>query len=247
MKLLTCNVWFDPYAQQARAVALLDGALALDPDVVCFQEVTEAFLGWWRAHPLSGRLPAQATAIDDEQGYGLLLATRLPHATFDTLALPTCQGRAALRMQAPDAPDVVCVHLESRDHNALTRLDQLDALAAWTRPETILAGDLNFAPRAEEDLSLRTTWRDAWAELRPHDPGLTVDDKANPMRAWMRPERDRQQRLDRVCARRDGHTWQITTIDRCLHTPLPHLTPPVTPSDHDALIVTITRSNHTTV
>jgi endonuclease/exonuclease/phosphatase (EEP) superfamily protein YafD len=93
-----------------------------------------------------------------------------------------------------------------------------------THGPALLVGDLNAVP--ESDLMRRLAahgWTDAWARLRPNDPGYTFESD-NPDR-----------RIDYVWARPDALTW-ITAIDVVKEPPNPagaHL------SDHLGLVVSL--------
>lgn len=231
LSLLTCNIWFDPYQAYARHTTLLDRALARAPDVLLFQEVTDDFVALWAER--AGHY-TWSEARGPGESYGLLTATRLPDAAFDTLPLPSYQGRVGLRLTSP-ALSITNVHLESRRPSTDTRIEQLEALLP--DHQDVLAGDFNFGHAWPEDASRPSPWRDAWAELRPWDPGYTVDDEENPMRAWMRPEKGRRERYDRVWYREDR--VRVTAIERCLTKPIAGFEPVITPSDHDGLWATL--------
>ena len=42
--------------------------------------------------------------------------------------------------------------------------------------------DMNWGEQADGEPQLPAGWHDAWLELRPGDPGLTYDPRANPVR-----------------------------------------------------------------
>lgn len=228
LSLLTCNIWFDPYQAHTRHEALLDRALATDPDVLFFQEVTEDFVAQWTARA-DGWTWTQARGPGET--YGLLSATTHPDAAFHTLDLPSYQGRLGLTLALPDLR-LTNLHLESRRPSTDTRLEQLEALLS-SGEHDVLAGDFNFGQGWEEDGLCQAPWRDAWATLRPWDPGLTVDDEDNPMRAWMRPGQGRRERYDRVWYRDDR--VDVVGIERCLTDVIAGHDPPITPSDHYGL------------
>ncbi len=69
-------------------------------------------------------------------------------------------------------------------------------------PLSLPLGDLNWTEELNGPLQLLEGWSDVWASLRPGEPGLTFDRRANAMiadkRGW------RGGRLDRVLARLGG-------------------------------------------
>jgi len=136
---------------------------AQGPDVVALQEVSR---GWvlgggadmltWLGHRL-GMHVAFAPAADQQFGNALLSRTEL--TDVEVVALPYGAGpqaRSALtaRVDGPGGQPVrvTSVHLQHRDDNVDTRLDQLAALEAALPDDgpSVLAGDLNAEPGSAE-------------------------------------------------------------------------------------------------
>lgn len=140
---------------------------AQGPDVVALQEVSR---GWvlgggadmltWLGHRL-GMHVAFAPAADQQFGNALLSRTEL--TDVEVVALPYGAGpqdRSALtaRVEGPGGEPVrvTSVHLQHRDDNVDTRLDQLAALEAALPDDgpSVLAGDLNAEPGSAEVAAL---------------------------------------------------------------------------------------------
>lgn len=136
---------------------------AQGPDVVALQEVSR---GWvlgggtdmltWLGHRL-GMHVAFAPAADQQFGNALLSRAEL--TDVEVVALPYGAGpqdRSALtaRVAGPGGEPVrvTSVHLQHRDENVDTRLDQLAALEAALPDDgpSVLAGDLNAEPGSAE-------------------------------------------------------------------------------------------------
>ena len=131
---------------------------AHDPDVVTLQEVSR---GWvmgggadaatWLAERLDMRV-AFAPAADRQFGNAVL--TDLPADDVRVLALPYGEGpqrRSAVTVAMPAAGgpvQVTSLHLQHREENTPTRLDQLDTLLADldAAGPAVVAGDLNAEP-----------------------------------------------------------------------------------------------------
>lgn len=136
---------------------------AQDPDVVMLQEVARGWVlggGADMATWLGNRLTMHvefAPAADRQ--FGNVLLSRTPLSDVEVIDLPYGDGpqaRSALTGVA-DGPGgtpvrVTSVHLQHRDQNTTTRLDQLDALDAALPDDgpSVLAGDLNAEPGSPE-------------------------------------------------------------------------------------------------
>ncbi|WP_454051307.1 endonuclease/exonuclease/phosphatase family protein [Cellulomonas sp. Marseille-Q8402] len=148
---------------------------AQGPDVVALQEVSRGWvlgggadMATWLGHRL-GMHVAFAPAADRQ--FGNVLLSRTPLTDVEVVALPYGAGpqaRSALTALV-DGPDgtplrVTSVHLQHRDANTATRLDQLAALDAALPADgpSVLAGDLNAEPGSPELESLGATgWTSA--------------------------------------------------------------------------------------
>ncbi|KDO26517.1 hypothetical protein SPRG_07919, partial [Saprolegnia parasitica CBS 223.65] len=138
LRLVTWNMWFDPRAQEQRFDALIVDVLALNPDVVCLQEVTPQVLSAIEASAL-----LQATYEHSPEPvcpYGcLILARRALRPKFANTPLPSKMGRSmvtcVVQGHMGTLPDVIIgtVHLESLNAPAM-REAQLRACAAVFLP-----------------------------------------------------------------------------------------------------------------
>ncbi|MEV7973199.1 endonuclease/exonuclease/phosphatase family protein [Cellulomonas sp. NPDC089187] len=132
---------------------------AQQPDVVALQEVARGWvlgggvdMATWLADRL-GMHVAFAPAADRQ--FGNVLLSRTPLTDIQVIDLPYGEGpqeRSALtaRVQTADGDwvRVTTVHVQHRDENTATRLEQLDALSAALPDDgpSILAGDFNAEP-----------------------------------------------------------------------------------------------------
>lgn len=144
-----------------------------DPDVVTLQEVSR---GWvmgggadaatWLADRLGMRM-AFAPAADRQFGNAVL--TTLPMDGVRVVELPYGEGpqrRSALTVDVPvgGGPlSVTSVHLQHREENTPTRLDQLETLLTGVDPTgpAVIAGDLNAEPGWPEIDLLSQMWASA--------------------------------------------------------------------------------------
>lgn len=200
--LLSYNVWFEDVAFEQRMAAI--GNIiqqAGSPDFVLLQEVTPDMVklwqqcAWWRGYHCSP-LPAGAPY------FTLLLARRdtvtlpaftpwasLPYANsvMGRGILYTCASLAGGRplvvgtthLESPTGRDQLFVQERRVQLEAAVR--QLEAAAAGRGADIILAGDLNWKEQRDGALPLPPSWRDAWLQLHPGQPGLTYDPQSNPM------------------------------------------------------------------
>lgn len=242
LRLATWNVWFSPHQLDARAELLLEELARCDLDAICLQEVTPRFVELLRVHPSFGAY-TRLEALDDEQGYGAVLLTRLPVQRSQRLELPTSMGRHLLlaRLEAPSgAPfTLATAHLESRRWNGDVRIEQLDAALPALRGggcDAVFCGDFNFDDGWDEDRHLRaaTDFRDVWGALRGAEDGYTVDTARNAMTAWHKGK-EKQTRYDRVLLHTPHDTLRpshVALLGTCAHPGDPALFP----SDHFGLL-----------
>jgi endonuclease/exonuclease/phosphatase family metal-dependent hydrolase len=172
---------------------------AQHPSVVTLQEVSR---GWvmgggadvatWLADRLGMRM-SFAPAADSQFGNAIL--TSLPHDAVEALDLPYGAGpqeRSALSVDVLVAGGplrVTSAHLQHRDENAPTRLDQLDALVAaeGDAPVSVVAGDFSAEP--------------GWPEIALLTDGagyVSAVDVAGDPAALTSPSTDPWQRIDWV-------------------------------------------------
>lgn len=176
-----------------------------DPDVVTLQEVSR---GWvmgggadaatWLADRLGMRMTF-APAADRQFGNAIL--TALPHDDARVLDLPYGAGpqqRSALTVDVTVGGGpvrVTSVHLQHREENTATRLDQLNTLLAATDADAdapaVIAGDLNAEPGWPEIALLAERY-------------VSAVDVAGDPAALTSPSIDPAYRIDWVFGRRVG-------------------------------------------
>ena len=75
------------------------------------------------------------------------------------------------------------VHLESLEHNAEIRENQLDTIfeifqamdsAREEKSSFLLMGDFNFGSNWPENTKIKTSYVDLWPYLHPNDPGIVL-------------------------------------------------------------------------
>lgn len=170
IRLVTLNTWKDEGDWTARMAAIGAGLTALQPDIICLQEVYVGGgrdTGQWLAAAL-GRHCTHLAAREKLRGgipssSGVAILSRMPPTGSIAIALPTTPddgGRNALiaRLATPQGPVAVASlhlsHLRSPDAGPL-RAAQLAALVAAADADMplILAGDFN-APATAPELAL---------------------------------------------------------------------------------------------
>lgn len=228
LRVATWNVWFAEYYQRERFAALLHEALSREPDVLCLQEVTDAFHEAMRqCQNLRWRLLETEEYTPSLDGYDVALWVRADARLIRcwTVELPTTQCRRCLvvDLMLPRKLEednwrvrVATVHLESNQpeaSNAQQRAAQLRAILPRLRAEPfeaevacgpdvlILAGDFNFCGTCAEENSLISDDPlvvDAWLAVRPGEPGFTEDTEVNGMMRRRQEGRRKQVRYDRI-------------------------------------------------
>ncbi len=215
------------------------------PDVLAFQAVRKdpaSEDNTDQATQLAERLPAfkhrafvAATRHKDGAEDGSAVLSKLPFAKVDHYLLSVgtdppekAEDRARriilhARIDAP-AFSVFNSHYSWVYPQAASNVNEALLYMGQTHGPALLVGDLNAVP--ESDLMRRLAahgWTDAWARLRPNDPGYTFESD-NPDR-----------RIDYVWARPDALTW-ITAIDVVKEPPNPA---GARLSDHLGLVVSL--------
>lgn len=176
---------------------------AQDPDVVLLQEVSRGWvqgggadMATWLAQRL-GMRPAFAPAADRQFGNAILTRGELS----DVAALELPYGAGPQRRSAVSADvalpaltlRVTSVHLQHREENTPTRLDQLRTLLDAERDRSVVVGgDLNAEP--------------GWPEIDLVTGAgfLSAVDEAGDPDALTSPSTDPQHRIDWVFVRGDG-------------------------------------------
>ena len=256
MRVLTWNVEGHTY-YRGKLDALVCNILALDPDVLCLQEVSPRL--WATLGPrLEKTLPhttypqyfgAEGKTTDL---YGNCICSKTPMTherdlVFETKSILS-RGFVCATI---GAIDIICTHLDSSPDRVQNRLDQIQQLLSYivTRPNNnrvVVAGDFNSGEESEEHAILEDWLHDTWREgtHSPVDRGFTEDSNANPRRAAVMVERGRvgelrQERFDQVwVSRKKSIVWNH--VVRCpMVTRVDGVKQFTYPSDHFALLATL--------
>jgi endonuclease/exonuclease/phosphatase family metal-dependent hydrolase len=203
VRVVTLNIWQEQGPWEHRLRLTAERLRALEPDVVCLQEVRE----------VAGRIPNQARTLASSLGFesvtcevaqewgggdeGLAIISRLPMVQRDACELPFTSGRSrrvclgAELGLAGDSSDcsfwIFTTHLAWRMADGDLREQQVLAVESFVdthrgEQPTILTGDFNAPPDADEIRFLRgrTTlagkrsyFQDAFASCNPGALGLT--------------------------------------------------------------------------
>ncbi|MDG4663231.1 endonuclease/exonuclease/phosphatase family protein [Mycobacterium sp. 236(2023)] len=233
LSVSTFNVWFDPFFADVRYQAIADLLAADPPDVMVFQEVTDAALdvflaqGWIRDHYVSASIVGRRVGT-----YGMLLLSRVPIADVTYTRVPTRARRGFLRadLVIDGARTALCsVHLDSGKRSAPLRVRQIRrifrALAADS--DAVVLGDFNM--RDKENHLIAPPFHDVWPALRPGEDGYTEDTSINDMR-YDSTAKKRHVRFDRVLVK--GQRWRPESIELLGTEPISPEHPRVFPSDH---------------
>lgn len=246
LKAVTWNIWFGEAHWQDRLDALLGTVAWLGPDVVGLQEVTPHQLGrvldnpWVRSH----------FSVSDVTGetlrpHGVLLLSRYPVRDLELIALPSERDRKLLVARVETALGALTLgvtHLESGRGQTEKRHEQLEVIRRRLagRGPALLMGDLNFdADRDPERWLLAPEMIDCWRAVHPHEPGLTMDDDENAMRASL-GKSSGSMRCDCVLLTAAQGAWQPERMWRLGLEPIPGSQGALYPSDHFGLAATLT-------
>ncbi|PRP77790.1 Endonuclease/Exonuclease/phosphatase family protein [Planoprotostelium fungivorum] len=214
LKVLTWNIFFGD-DKKIRHPKLLDIVHSEDPDIICFQEVTQDFVNllmsqaWVRDHyfvaDLSNAWPACWYGV-------MVLSKKRPAKVFRQL-LPTRQGRSLLAFEFlinGKSFVVSTIHLESMDNDRDIRKAQMGIIfdQIGSSSSSILCGDCNFGDGPENE-EIPHAYVDAWRVLhKTDDPdpklalGHTFDHEKNPLIPF-----PITRRLDRVFLR--SSEWEV--------------------------------------
>ncbi|TRW86131.1 endonuclease [Mycolicibacterium sp. 018/SC-01/001] len=227
----TFNIWFNELYRQQRYQAIAELLSRERPDVMVFQEVTDAALDVFGGQTWIRQGYRRAAVIGDHN-YGMLMLSRLPVQDCTYTRLPSRLNRGCLSARfTVNGRDLVigCVHLESGKAARQLRARQLTRLfrAVAADTDVVLLGDFNL--RDTENDALDPTYRDVWPQLRPGEPGFTEDTSINLMRYDMK-NKHRHVRFDRVLVK--GQAWQPTEIRLLGVEPIAPSLQRIFPSDH---------------
>jgi endonuclease/exonuclease/phosphatase family metal-dependent hydrolase len=241
LRVVTYNVWFDPFEAQRRCAALLEILAGQDADVIALEEVTQPFLDnllaarWVRDAYLISQ-----SHVDPTLRYDVVMLSRVP-ARFRAHALTSIMGRRLHTLDIDTAEGeltIAGIHLESMREMTSTRLIQIqECLPTLGRAaSSVWLGDFNAAPDSAEDARIRAHFVDVWPALQD-GPGYTRDTSRNAMLARIKD--DRHQRIDRVFLR-SSHL--VPADIRLLGTsPLEGTDGQVFASDHFGLVAELAR------
>lgn len=189
--VVTLNIWHDQQDWPARLALITRELRAMEPDVVCLQEVLQ-----------NTDLPNQARTLADSLGFAYTFASVDPPGSEKRYgnAILTPHTIAAQHMRrltlednyrvaaharieaAERALDVYCTHLhyggEAGGGEEVRRTQIRDLLAFMdsTRAEgaAVLAGDFNTPPGASELQLITERFDDAYAALYPQEEDVTT-------------------------------------------------------------------------
>jgi endonuclease/exonuclease/phosphatase family metal-dependent hydrolase len=245
LRLVTYNVLADPVHVEKRLPELFRILREAEADIIVLQE----FAPWmakkllqesWVAgyhRPLRGN----KTAIAQEY----LLLSKFPILDFQIKPLPGQQRRAfflaTLDIDGVKTAITTC-HLESLLEDGPMRAQQLDIYFNEMAPfdEAFFAGDFNFGHGEQPDTShLLPSFRDAWLELQPKDPGYTWNiEKSRFARNESFPG-EGSRRLDRILFK--SARWRPVSAVIIGDQPLDGKSRLVFPSDHFGLLAVFER------
>lgn len=205
VRVATWNVWGDGGDWRARYAQIAETLKAIDPDIICLQEV-------WRSDAfdapafLAAELGYHYEAILNwaemfKLDYGSAILSRWPLCDADSLMPDKAHPAAyslfqAATVQGPRGRLLAAnAMLAWRPDHSIFRQAQAKELGSWIKEKrergraVVLCGDLNAGPESDEVRALRgeTTatasglvFHDAWAEAKPNHEGYTWT-KANPL------------------------------------------------------------------
>lgn len=185
------------------------------PDILCLHEVTPSYLDglsrqpWVRERYTMSAVPGQEGPLRPF-GNIVLWKGAAPHIrALEAPRLPRAPIAAIVSYEDVGALAVVATHLSAGTGNAARRAAQLSSinqtLQSWDEvAHAVILGDLNLHD-ASEDAAIPEDLLDAWADVRPGEPGWTFDAARNPMHQEMWPLgfESRRMRLDRILVRRE--------------------------------------------
>lgn len=232
LKVMTLNI--NLYGSRhglwsTRQVLIRDAILANKPEIVALQAV--------RQEPNATEHLDQATQLakllqptyphsffqpamyhPDGSIDGLALLSTVPVAGIDHLPLTLQPGlddtnrRVLLRARfdSPDGPiHLFNGHFSWVPAQNLANVEEALPYLNNAPGPAVLVGDLNATPDSEAMQRLRDAgWTDAWAALRPQDPGYTFESDQPTLRidyAWLNPDlQPYLKRIDIVAQAQDG-------------------------------------------
>lgn len=250
LRIVTYNVLADPVHVETRVPELFRILRDARADIIILQEFAP-----WMAQKLLQEpwvadyhrpLRDNKTVIAHEY----LVLSKYPVVDFFTKPLPGKQHRVfflvTLEIAGVKTAITTC-HLESLLEDGPMRAKQLDIyfeqLAAFD--EAFFAGDFNFGDGEKPDNEhLSPSFRDAWREIHPQNPGYTWDiEKSRFARRESFPGEE-SRRLDRILFK--SSRWQPVSAAIIGDQPLDGKRRNIFPSDHFGLLAVFRFIEHGT-
>ena len=200
--VLTLNLWNISEPLALRMTAFESGLKALQPDIVCLQEVADHPQTRQRQSAIAADASGLTYAADNHQ---LSILSRFPIERPLSVALPRVpedEPRQALIADLRIDGRVLLIantHLSWKVEWLAERKTQVDALLPAienrdTRDAAILCGDFNDDPDSPALLAVAGEFTDSFAACHPKEPGLTWV-RQNP---YVHPLTERDQRIDYI-------------------------------------------------
>jgi endonuclease/exonuclease/phosphatase family metal-dependent hydrolase len=209
LTVVTLNLWHDQQDWPRRRTLILGELRALNPDVICLQEVLQHATLRNQAHDLADSLGCRVTfaSVDADTAvkrYGNAILTRHPmlETAWKPLA-PRDDYRVVAHMRIDfggRSVEVFCTHLHHTQDGGAIRAEQIRDLLRYVRSRrgrgpAVVAGDFNAAPGAPELAPVMGGWVDAFAAANPGAGDVTT---LNPAKGHA------PCRIDYVFVSRDG-------------------------------------------
>ncbi len=245
LSLMTFNVWFGDYFQEARARGLIRLVEMHQPDIVGLQEVTRGFLGILCAHPFirTHYVLSDTASGSTFDSYGTIFLARTAFTEVRQISLPSLMGRHLLLGRMAEGNYLVgTVHLESTRPMIHTRIEQLQQIFPLLdeSPQGVMMGDINFDPRDLEERHLDSRFTDLWPLLHGEAPGYTEDTDRNAMRLRVE-QKETHVRYDRILFRDQTGRWRPEEVRLLGTEPLSDKGEPIFVSDHFGLLGSLVR------
>eukprot|EP00475_Leptophrys_vorax_P003431 TRINITY_DN12030_c0_g1_i1.p1 TRINITY_DN12030_c0_g1~~TRINITY_DN12030_c0_g1_i1.p1 ORF type:complete len:358 (-),score=73.44 TRINITY_DN12030_c0_g1_i1:113-1186(-) len=193
--LVTWNVWFDSFMFGRRCQEMFAILRKLNPDFICFQEVTSNFVSLI----CKEEFVRESYFVSDVNGntvqnYGTMMLSRYALDSFHRFNFESsAQGRSLLAAPFSFASESAFVvstsHLESISKYAPLRIEQLEKSFELldSTSNAVMCGDFNFCQDWKENSHIRAEYVDLWQHLRGDEPGYTMPPRGT-FKAW-RPDR----------------------------------------------------------
>ncbi len=234
IRLLTYNVWENPFRTSERLPGLFKEVLESKADLIALQEVTPWFLEALRAQPWIQNYQ------EIQEGEFLLLCSKAKFSSQGEVLvpLPGRLGRKALVCTLRHLPTARTlgggvVHLESFLEDGAVRAAQLDLLFPQLAQadDAVLMGDFNFGDGEPETSHLDPSYKDARLAYPWEEPGdtYTWDIERNALAKRGSFPGEGSRRLDRILCR--SSRWVPRSVYRVGVHPVTSTTD-LWPSDH---------------